>query len=450
MTERNLIPPHDAPAELSLLAAILSGGRTTYATVGAWLTDEDFYDPRRGRVWGAARRLDAKSSPIDLSTLDGELAKDGEARDVLTDAFERYGFNHGGVVDNAKRILAKSRQRRMLMELQRLTNEGYKSDDPDAFLESVEASVFALSNGRTDTLLKPINEVCHERMSEIVTLHQDGKTPGVSSGFRNLDLVIGTLRPKRMVVLGGRPGMGKSALASNIATHVAKAGNRVAIFSMEMTALDWTDRMIADDANIDSRLIEMSGHQRQVYGSLETIGMLPIHICDEAGITTSQMRSECRRLKAAQGLSLIIVDYLQLARAEGRVNSKEAAVAVVSQGLLAMAKSLGVCVLALAQLNRDCEKRDNKRPQMSDLRQSGQIEQDAHVITFVYRDAVYNEKAEKEAVELAVVKNRGGAMTEPGQPLRFKFEAKYTRFVEERMWQAGGNEFSDARAGGGE
>ena len=408
-------PPHNLEAEQGLLGAILVNNRA-FEQVGEYLTAEQFADPAHGRIFEACGRLIERgqiANPVTLKPLfdqDEALADVGGAQYLVRLAASVV------TVINAEdygRAIRDAHIRRQLIDLgEDIVNDAYTQDlDAPATdqIEIAEGKLFSLAeNGSSEGGFRPFGEALAEsvRMAE-AAFKRDGGLAGVATGFKDLDKQLGGLHPSDLLILAGRPAMGKTALVTNIAFHVATSqpaeyGKKpvVAFYSLEMSAEQLAARVLSETTEISSEKIrrgELNGDDFQkLVQSSQELETAPLFIDDTPAITISAMRTRARRLKRQQGLSLIVVDYLQLMRpaAGQRPENRVQEISSITQGLKAIAKELNVPVVALSQLSRAVEQREDKRPVLADLRESGSIEQDADVVMFVFREEYYLGKAE--------------------------------------------------------
>ena len=409
-------PPHNLEAEQGLLGAILVNNRA-YEQVGEYLAADQFADPVHGRIFEACGRLIERgqiANPVTLKPLfdqDEALKEIGGAQYLVRLAASVV------TVINAEdygRAIRDAHIRRQLIDLgEDIVNDAYTQDlDAPATeqIEIAEGKLFSLAeHGASEGGFQAFGEALTEsvRMAE-AAFKRDGGLAGVATGFTDLDKQLGGLHPSDLLILAGRPAMGKTALATNLAFHVATAALRagetekpvVAFFSLEMSAEQLATRVLSESTEISSEKIrrgELSGDDFQkLVRSSQDLESAPLYIDDTPAITISAMRTRARRLKRQQGLCLIVVDYLQLMRpaAGQRPENRVQEISSITQGLKAIAKELNVPVLALSQLSRAVEQREDKRPLLADLRESGSIEQDADVVMFVFREEYYLSKAE--------------------------------------------------------
>jgi replicative DNA helicase len=419
------VPPHNYEAEQALLGAILVNNRSL-ERVSEYLEAEHFADPAHGRIYDACRKLIEKGQMANPVTLRPYLENDGSLTEIggiqylarLTASIVTI-IN----VDDYGRLIYDLHLRRELICLgEDIVNDAFKPEIDVSARDQIgqaEAKLFDLAtSGNQEGGLEQFNKALIGAISMAEAAHKrEGKLSGVSTGLRDIDKKMGGLHPSDLVILAGRPSMGKTALATNMAFNAAKLcldtgmgedalGNKkanegavVAFFSLEMSAEQLATRILAERAQVESHKIrqgEMSNEefQRLVIAAQE-LSRLPLHIDDTPALSVSAVRTRCRRLKRNGGLGLIVIDYLQLLRGSSvRAENRVQEISEITRNLKALAKELDVPVLALSQLSRQVEQREDKRPQLSDLRESGSIEQDSDVVMFVFREQYYLERAE--------------------------------------------------------
>jgi replicative DNA helicase len=328
---------------------------------------------------------------------------------------------------------------------------GYDQTQPsDQLLDAAESRIFALSQEKAKATLSPLSVEMHRAVDHIdLLMSRSGELTGVPTGFAALDKETGGLQPGDLFILAARPSMGKTALALNIARNAAvDYGKRVAIFSLEMTTRSLVLRLLSSEAEVDfsafrSGLIALEAHARLV-AAAGSLANSQIFIDDTGAATVLEMRAKSRRLHAQHGLDMVIVDYLQLAHGDHNTQSREQEISEISRGLKGLAKELDIPVIALSQLNRGPETRkEDKRPMLADLRESGAIEQDADLIGFIYRDVVYNRETEYEDLaELIIAKQRNG----PTGTVKLQFEGRFARFGD---WPVSDDPYGGAPGSGG-
>lgn len=434
--------PHSIDAEASVLGGILL--RNEVLANLDQLTDEDFYDPRHKAVFAAMRALEDRSKPIDEVTLEVELAKMGKLEAVgglpfISELALRVPTTEN-VTHYAEIVRNKNSARRLILAAAEIAAQGYEdSGEVGDYLDEAESKIFEVtqSNKRRTaehikTLLKGVFGSLDERFKAA------GGVTGVPSGFVDLDERTAGFQPGELTVLAARPAMGKTSFALSIARNAACShGYPVLVFSLEMSAQQLAERLLCSEARVDSTALRRGQLQRQdltnmTYGA-DTLSKASIVIDDTPALTLRELRASARRFMADKALrgdkefGLVVVDYLQLMSGSSRAMkaSREQEISEISRGLKQLSKEINSPVIALSQLNRGLESRDNKRPRLSDLRESGAIEQDADLILFIYRDVVYNENTENPNVaEIILGKNRHGAIG----TVETRFEGRYTRF----------------------
>ena len=440
------VPPHNLDAEKSLLGGVLLDSQA-FAEVVEIVRPEEFYRDAHRKVFEAMSALFGKGQPIDRITVKDELtalgAFDAVGGDEFIDLLDKIVPTAANLAYYAKIIHEKALARRLIEAASTIAQLGYEQHgDVGEFADECERRIFAVTEQRNAVSfvhLKPIIaatfktiEALYERQEEIT---------GIPTGFADLDRMTSGFQPGDLVILAARPSMGKTSLCLNLATHVGCRGQYqkkrcgVGIFSLEMPKEQLVMRMLASEARVDSQRIRTGKLIESDWAKLaQAAGVLAdanIHIDDTPAVSVLELRAKCRRLytkheESDQPIRLIIVDYLQLMRGNERIDSREQQISEISRSLKALAKELGIPVLALSQLNRSLEKRPDKRPLMSDLRESGAIEQDADTILFIFREEVYEKDKEdvKGVAELIIGKQRNG----PIGTANLAFIHEHTRF----------------------
>jgi replicative DNA helicase len=442
MTQRRVLP-HNLDAEASVLGGILL--RNEVLSQLDTLEVEDFYDPRHRAVFAAIRALESAARPIDVVTLEVELDKMGKLEAVggvaLLGELALRVPTPDNVLHYARIVEDKHAARRLMLAASEIADKGYDDlGEVRDYLDEAEGKIFEVTQRRDKGgpeplkgLIKKVFSSLDERFSS-----PDGIT-GVPTGFNDLDQKTAGLQPTELVILAARPAMGKTSFAMSIAQNCAVAGDwPCLVFSLEMSSTQLAERMLCSEARVDSSALRRGQLQRQDMTNLtyaaNTLSKAPILIDDTPALSIRELRARARRFRSNKQLfggkktGLIVIDYLQLMRGSGPANknsSREQEISEISRGLKSLAKELSCPVLALSQLNRSLESRTDKRPQLSDLRESGAIEQDADLIFFIYRDEVYNKETEAKGIaELIIGKNRHG----PTGTVETHFEGRYTRF----------------------
>jgi len=430
--------PQNLDAERSILGAILLDNHTLNVAIQN-LKPEDFFLEQHRRVFNQMIALGENQQAIDLVTLTeslhrvGELESSGGAPYLasLADGMPRVSN-----VEHYARIVREEALLRNLIHathnIQQRALEG--EDGADTILDNAESSIFALAEDRVKAGLIPIKDIVRDNFERLEKIFREGKSiTGVSTGYIELDKLLSGLQPSELLILAARPSQGKTALALNFAENISiRAGSPVAFFSLEMSKESLLQRLVASVAQIDAHKFR-SGHLsredwRRMTEALGTISSAPLWIDDAGSTSVLEIGAKARRLKREKGLSLVVVDYLQLITGRGRFSNRQEEVSSISRGLKGLAKELQIPVLVLSQLTRAPE-REERGPQLSDLRESGAIEQDADVVMFIYRPHWSKMEAspeERDQAEIQVAKQRNG----PTDKVRFVFRSRLTRFEE--------------------
>ncbi len=433
------LPPQSIEAEQAVLGAIIIDGESLTKVVDI-LTPEDFYRDAHKKIYQSMLDLFDRNEPVDLITITEYLRGKGELDEV---GGLSYLSNLATVVPTsanikyyAKLIREKALLRAVVRACREIESKIYEEpDDAEEIIDYAEKRIFEISDKRINTTFSPMKDVMKHTFSLLESLYDKKSViTGVPSGFKDLDELTSGFQPGDLIIIGGRPGMGKTAFSLNIAQHVgAELGEPVAFFSLEMTKEQLAMRLLSSMSMINFSALRRGFVSKKEWERLtETAVKLseaPIYIDDSSGMTVLEIRAKARRLKMEHGrLALVIIDYLQLMRGRASYDVREQEIAEISRSLKAMAKELKVPVIALSQLNRDVEKSSNKRPSLANLRESGAIEQDADVIIFLYRDEVYNKKnpANKGKAEVIVAKQRNG----PTDVVKLTYLSEYTRFLD--------------------
>ncbi len=413
--------PHDLLAEKALVGCLLIDG-TAYAEISNLkISSVNFYDPRYGLVFDVITDLSLGNRAIDFVTVCNKLKDKGKLEEVggesFVSALTEDQASSANVYEYAKIVKDKFSMREIIKTAMRVVQMGMNyTGEADDFIQDVESSFFKLTNeAKTGGMVK-INATLRENLKELEdTSRKLGEISGLSTGYPKLDEKLLGMQPGQLIVLAARPAMGKTSLALNIAvSSCIQSGLPVAIFSLEMLATELSMRILTGRAKVDSKRVRtknfLDTDLRSLAKATQELSGLPIFINDSGNTTILDIQSQSRKIKAEQGLGLIVIDYLQLMGSINKSMQREQQIAEISRGLKTMAKELGCPVIALSQLNRGVESRPDKRPTTADLRESGAIEQDADIVMFVYRDEVYNKESTKEpgVAEIIVGKNRAG------------------------------------------
>jgi replicative DNA helicase len=431
------VPPQSLDAEQSVLGGILLDNTALDRLVEV-LQAEDFYREAHRKVFRGMQRLTERSEPVDLITLSEELRGRGELADVggaafLAELAERVP-TAANILQYARIVRDKAILRGLIATATGIAARGYDAgQDVKELVERAEQEIFAISDREVRPAFVRIDALLGDAFRKIDRLH-DQQTPvtGVPTGFADLDKLTAGLQPSDLVIVGGRPSMGKTAFCLNIAEHAALRGDcGVAVFSLEMSKEQLAMRMLCSEARVDLARVR-TGHLtdrefRELAEAAARLSYAPVYVDDTPAVSVLELRAKARRLHRdpAAKLKLIVVDYLQLMRSSEGKDSREQEISEISRSLKALAKELNVPVMALSQLNRQVESRDRGKPRLADLRESGAIEQDADVIMFIYREEVYVEDTDKQGVaEIIVAKQRNG----PTGSVELTFLREYTRF----------------------
>jgi replicative DNA helicase len=435
--------PHSREAEEAVLGAILVNPEA-YFDVAQFLSADDFYLHRNRWVYEAFAGLHDQRLPIDLLTVSDEIDRQGRLDEVGGPAYLTSLINRVPTSLHAEaygRIIEETATRRRLLEAaNQIARLAYQSDTLiGEVVNEAEKSVFGVSERRLTHELRPIKQVLSEYYDRIDYLarHRD-ETIGVPSGFIDLDRLLGGMQPSDLLIIAGRPGQGKSGFCLSAAKNAAQIHRKhVAVFSLEMSNEQLVQRLLAQETGIDSQRLRLGNVEDREWPlftqAVSALSDAPIFLDDTPAITPLQLRTKCRRLHLEVGLDLIIVDYLQLMTGDSRIDNRVQEVSYISRNLKVLARELGVPVLAAAQLSRAVEQRADKRPVLSDLRESGSLEQDADVVLFIYRPDQYeNDTLRQNIAEIMVAKHRNGPVGSVELVFRkhlAKFENAETRTI---------------------
>jgi len=430
------LPPHNIDAEQSVLGAILVDNATMPLVLES-LTSEDFYRSGHKKIFEAMIDLYQANQPIDLITLTNRLNQKCGIQEVGGAAYVASLLDEvlvlGSLDNHAKIIKDKSVMRALIQATSGIMNKCYEDMlDSAEILGQAEEGIFRISDARMKTNAVLLSEVLQENIEKIQLQHDHGGfVTGLPTGFKELDNLTTGFKPEDLIIIAGRPGMGKTAFALNAACHIAsQKAVPVLIFSLEMSREQLGVRLLCSEAKVDSNTLRggfLTSKDLQklveAKGNLENI---PIFIDDTRTITVLEIRAKARRIKMEYGLGLVILDYLQLMQGRQGAESRETAVAEISRGLRALAQELEVPVVALSQLNRELMKREDKRPRLSDLRESGSIEQDADIVIFIHREDALKKRDQGHdgTAEIIIGKQRNG----PTDTVQLAFLRQYTRF----------------------
>jgi replicative DNA helicase len=452
MSDRTL--PHNLDAEKCVLGAILINN-TVFNQAAEVIDAQDFFRDAHRRLFDTMVSLTDRSEPVDLVTLTDELAKSGELDDVggpayissLTDGVPRST----NVEYYAKIVKEKSTLRRLIQSANEILAQSYDAErDADDLLDEAERSIFQIAEHRLRSGFVKVGDLVDSGYQIIEQLQQQrGLITGVPSGFVDLDEMTSGFQKSDLVIVAARPSMGKTSLVLNMAMNAGiQGGKTIGIFSLEMSKEQLFLRMLTSEARVDAHRFRGGFLGEQDYARLvEAFGRLHearVYIDDTPGLGILEMRAKARRLKLEHGLDLLVVDYLQLMQGRGRFENRQQELASISRSMKILAKELEIPIVALSQLSRAPEGRTDHRPQLSDLRESGALEQDADIVLFIFREEMYKvdgeSRPESEGIaELIIGKQRNG----PTGTVRVAFLKQYTRFENLAAGQSYGPEASD-------
>jgi replicative DNA helicase len=441
--------PHNLEAERSVLGAILIDNET-FNLAAAVVTPEAFFRDAHRRIYKKMEDLSERSQPIDLVTLKEALERAGELEDVggpayiasLVDGVPRST----NVEYYAQIVKEKATLRALIFSANKILSNAYEGDqEADLILDDAESAIFAVAEDRVKTGFVAMRDLVKDSFPKIEKLFEHkSHITGVATGFDDLDRKTRGLQPGDLVIVAARPSMGKTSLVLNICQHVATHGGVAGFFSLEMSKEQLFMRMLASEARIDMfRLLSGQIGQReygQITHALESLSEAQLFIDDTAGIGVLEMRAKARRLQSEHGLHVLAIDYVQLMTGRGRFENRTLELASISRSLKGLAKELSVPIILLSQLSRAPEARSDKRPQLSDLRESGALEQDADVVGLIFREEMYklgDEPSENDGVaELIIAKQRNG----PTGTIKLAFLREQTRFANLAHGGGGGDD----------
>jgi replicative DNA helicase len=434
--ERTL--PHNLEAERSVLGAILIDNES-FNIAASVIDARAFFRDAHRRIFDRMVALAERSQPIDLVTLKEELERSGEVEEVggpayiasLVDGVPRAT----NVEYYAKIVKEKSTLRSLIFSANKILSNAYEADqEADLILDEAESAIFAVAEDRIKSGFVAMRELVKESFPKIEQLFEHKSfITGVATGYTEIDKMTRGFQRGDLIIVAARPSMGKTSLVLNIAQHVASAGAVAGFFSLEMSKEQLFMRMLASEAKIDNYRLMSGQIGQKEYGqithALETLSDARLYIDDTAGIGVLEMRAKARRLQSEHGLDMLAIDYIQLMTGRGRFENRTLELASISRSLKGLAKELNVPVVVLSQLSRAPEARSDKRPQLSDLRESGALEQDADVVILIFREEMYkqgNEPAESDGIaELILAKQRNG----PTGSVKLAFLKQQTRFA---------------------
>lgn len=419
MADITRIPPYSVESEQSILGSILLD-KDAIITVAETITPTDFYKDAHRIIYESMMALNNKNEPIDMVTLTDELRKRGYLDDIGGVTYLTSLSTIVPTTSNVKYYADIVKEKSVLRQLIKASNDiinlGYGSgESAENVLDFAEKKIFDISQERTNDDFKPINQVLMDTYDMIESIYSNkSDVTGVTTGFKDLNKKINGLQRTDLILVAARPAMGKTAFALNLVQNAAIKGNAsVAVFSLEMSKEQLAQRMIAAQSNVELKKMKTGtlndADWPRIISAMAVMSDAKIFIDDTPGIKINELRSKCRKLKMEQGLDLVMIDYLQLMESDSKNESRQQEISKISRSLKILAKELDCPVVALSQLSRAPEQRADHRPVLSDLRESGAIEQDADIVMFLYRDEYYHSDSEKkDLAEIIIAKNRHG------------------------------------------
>ncbi|OGZ95477.1 MAG: replicative DNA helicase [Candidatus Sungbacteria bacterium RIFCSPHIGHO2_01_FULL_50_25] len=415
------MPPQNIEAEMSVLGSLMLDKDSIFK-VADFLTPKDFYKPIHADIYETMSDLMQRREPIDIVSVTNRLKEQGGLDGVGGSSYLASLVNTVPTASHVAHYASIVKKKRLLRDLidasQHIIELGYReTDDVDTIIDEAEQRIFAVARGTIKQEFQAVHTALAEAWDRIERLHKDdGMLHGIPTGFPDLDNYLAGLQRSDLIVLAARPSLGKTALALNICRNVAIDHKKaVALFSLEMSKEQLVDRLIASEANVDlwrlrtGRLREDQNEFSQIRDAMSVLSDAPLYLDDSPSLSVMDIRAKARRFQAERDLGLVMIDYLQLIQGTGRVESRVQEVSEISRALKAMAKELNVPVLAVSQLSRAVEMRPSSRPKLSDLRESGSIEQDADVVMFIYREDKVRENSDKKNIaEILIEKHRNG------------------------------------------
>lgn len=429
------IPPHNAEAEQTVLASCMIDHEAVEKVVNL-LKYDDFYFEANKEIYDSIKQIHLQNIPVDAVTVFEELKKRGKIEYI--GGFEYLATLTENIITSknveayCNIIREKATLRKLIDASQEIIEKGYKeNDDVQKIIELAESRIFSISQNRSINSFSEIKEILMTVFNQLEERAKSGgNITGLTTGYTDLDRMTSGLQKSDLILLAARPSMGKTALALNIAMNAVKTGASVALFSLEMSKEQYVQRIISMESMVDSTKLRTGDladdDWTRLIGTMSMISNYNIYIDDTPSVSLFEMMSKCRRLKIEKGLDLIVVDYLQLMSDGGRTDNRQQEISNISRGLKALARELNCPVMALSQLSRAPELRNDHRPVMSDLRESGAIEQDADVVMMLYRDEYYHkEESEKKGItDVIITKQRNG----PVGTVELAWIGQYTKF----------------------
>ena len=435
--ELGKVPPHDLDAEQAIIGSMLTDKDAVIAAIEV-LKEEDFYREDNRAIFSAIFNLYNRAEPIDIITVKSELESMGKFEQVggleyLAELPEKVPTT-ANATKYIKIVEEKSTLRNLIKTANEIIELGYNpTEDVEDIMEGAEKRIFDIMQDKNQKGYAPIKDVLVDSFTQLEELYNRKQhITGVPTGFTELDYKTAGFHGSDLILIAARPAMGKTAFALNIATNAAvKAHVPVAVFSLEMSKEQLVNRVLCSEAMVDSNKVRTGKLDEDDWAKLASaIGPLSeaeIYIDDTPGISVTEIRTKCRKLKLEKNIGMVVIDYLQLVQGSNKRNgSREQEISEISRSLKILAKEIGVPVVALSQLSRAVEQRPDHRPMLSDLRESGAIEQDADIVMFLYRDDYYNQDSEKKDIaEVIIAKHRGGSTG----TVELLWLGSYTKFV---------------------
>ncbi len=435
--ELGKVPPHDLEAEQAILGSMLTDKDAVISAIEV-LREEDFYREDNKAIYEAIFNLYNRAEPVDIITVKSELESMGKFEQVggleyLAELPEKVPTT-ANAMKYIKIVEEKSTLRRLIKTANEIIDLGYdQTEDVEDIMEGAEKKIFNIMQEKNQKGYSPLKDVLVESFTQLEELYNKKQhITGVPTGFAELDYKTAGLHGSELILIAARPAMGKTAFALNIATNAAVRANvPVAVFSLEMSKEQLVNRILCSEAMVDSNKVRTGKLEEddwaKLAGAIGPLSEAEIYIDDTPGINVTEIRAKCRKLKLEKNIGMVVIDYLQLVQGSNKRNgSREQEISEISRSLKILAKELNVPVIALSQLSRAAEQRPDHRPMLSDLRESGAIEQDADIVTFLYRDDYYNKDSEKKDIaEVIIAKHRGGSTG----TVELLWLGSYTKFV---------------------
>lgn len=435
--ELGKVPPHDLEAEQAIIGSMLTDRDAVISAIEI-LKEEDFYREDNKAIYTAILNLYNRAEPIDIITVKSELESMGKFEQVggleyLAELPEKVPTT-ANAMKYIKIVEEKSTLRRLIKTANEIIELGYSpTEDVEDIMEGAEKKIFNIMQEKNQKGYAPIKDVLVESFTKLEELYNRKQhITGVPSGFTELDYRTAGFHESELILIAARPAMGKTAFALNIATNAAvKANVPVAVFSLEMSKEQLVNRILCSESMVDSNKVRTGKLEEddwtKLAGAIGPLSEAEIFIDDTPGINITEIRAKCRKLKLEKNIGMVVIDYLQLIQGSNkRGGSREQEISEISRSLKILAKELDVPVIALSQLSRAAEQRPDHRPMLSDLRESGAIEQDADIVMFLYRDDYYNQDSEKKDIaEIIIAKHRGGSTG----TVELLWLGSYTKFV---------------------